>query len=276
MTLPPDIAAACPDLSGLTAVLLGQGSDCTAWAVGGRVVVKRPRHPAAALALAREAQGLAVARPRVSLPVPDLVWHPDPGFSRHVLLPGSQLLGEDYVRLPETAREALARFHADCHAIPPDLMRQAGAGPVQPWPVPETARPALDLLPAALRPLDRSILRDWAALPADPLGEVWGHFDAHGWNMAFDPETQRLNGIFDFGDSGIGPRHRDLTYSALISPDLTRRLGRAYAALTGFKVDLDRLRILSGAHRLWELAQAAPPDRAFQIDAFQRWTLGQT
>ena len=46
-----------------------------------------------------------------------------------------------------------------------------------------------------------------AAMPPDPLGTVYGFFDGHGWNMAFDHARGRLNGIFDFGDSGFGPLH---------------------------------------------------------------------
>lgn len=281
MSLPPDIAAACPDLAGLAAVVLGQGYDSAAFLVGGRVVVKCPRHPAAVQALRREAEVLAAARPHLTLPVPNLTFHPGPpAFTRHDLLPGGQILAADYARLGEAARETLARdlaqFHADCHAIPLAEMQAVGAGPVQPWPLAAERAPVLDLVPPALRPQAKALLQDWAALPDDPLGEVWGHFDAHGWNMAFDPGRQRLNGIYDFGDSGIGPAHRDLIYSALISPDLTLRIGRHYAARTGRSVDLRRLRILSGAHRLWELAGAAPADRAFQVQALEHWAAAQT
>lgn len=60
-------------------------------------------------------------------------------------------------------------------------------------------------LPPDLRPLAQQVLTGWAALPADPLGQVWGHFDAHGWNMAFGPEAKRLTGIHDFGAAVLAP-----------------------------------------------------------------------
>jgi Phosphotransferase enzyme family len=241
--LPPPLP---PDLAGVEITPLGAGFDCAAWLVGGRVVVKSPLHDDAARALSREARVLAVARPGLRLAIPDLTLDPGPPpLSRHSLVPGVQPLAPIYDALGDAARDrfaqTLARFHADCHALPPEA------------------------LAASAR-----LIEDWAALPYDPLGNVWGHFDAHGWNMAFDPTTEILNGIYDFGDSGFGPLHRDLVYSALISPDLTCRLARHYRAETGRPVSLNRLRILSGAHRLWELADPQA-DRPFQTAAFLRW-----
>ncbi|NBZ88370.1 phosphotransferase family protein [Stagnihabitans tardus] len=269
---PEALARLCPDLAGQAITPLGAGSDCSAFAVG-LEVIKLPRD---AQALAREARVLAVVRPFVRLPLPDLRFHAGPPpFSRHRLLPGVQLLAPIYDALGTPDRETLARdlarFHADCHAVPHGLLRQAGAGPVAPWPAPRPEM--LKPVPKDLRPQAEALLTLWQALPPDPLGEVWGHFDAHGWNMAFDPKARRLGGIYDFGDSGFGPLHRDLAYSALISPDLTRRLGRAYADLTGRAIDLDRLDILAGAHRLWELAASPDP---FQVQAFTRWAATKT
>lgn len=273
MRLEPGLLARlCPDLAGAAITPLGAGSDCTAFLVGWEVI-KLPRQPPA---LSREARVLAVAQPLVRLPLPDLRFHDGPPpFSRHQLIPGIQLLASVYDALDEATRETLAqdlaRFHADCHAIPRAPLHAAGAGPVGIWPAPSPQM--LTRVTATVHPLAERLLSDWAALPPDPLGEVWGHFDAHGWNMAFDPVTRRLAGIYDFGDSGFGPLHRDLIYSALISPDLTQRLGRAYADLTGRAIDLNRLHILAGAHRLWELAES--PD-AFQVAAFTGWAETRT
>ena len=81
---------------------------------------------------------------------------------------------------------------------------------------------------------------DYTALPPDPLGEVFGQFDGHGWNMAFDHAAGWLNGIYDFGDAGIGVRHRDFIYCGLTSLDLMARVVLAYGAATGLAVDLNR------------------------------------
>ncbi len=277
--LPAAIAAAFPDLAGATIEPLGEGHDCRTWMVAGDVVVKEPLHPAASAALALEARVLAVLAGKITLTIPNPRFCTGPpALSRHDLLPGQQLLWDDFAALTAAERDLLAqdlaRFHAECHSVLTVELRAAGADPAKPWPAPDTARAALDALPSSHRALAREVLAGWAALPEDPLGEVWGHFDAHGWNMAFDPVQRRLSGIYDFGDSGFGPLHRDLIYSALISFDLTLRLGRAYRALTGLPIDLDRLRLLSGAHRLWELAEADDANRDWQVQAFLRWSAG--
>jgi hypothetical protein len=86
---------------------------------------------------------------------------------------------------------------------------------------------------------------------------VYGFFDGHGWNMAFDFDTLRLNGIYDFADSGLGSRHQEFIYTNLISPDLTERVVRAYETCTGLALDRRRIAILTGAHRLSEVAEVA-------------------
>ena len=112
-----------------------------------------------------------------------------------------------------------------------------------------------------------------AALPPDPLGVTYGYFDGHGWNMAFDAGTERLNGVYDFADSGIGPLHQEFIYSSFIATDLTERIVSRYEQRSGRRLDRDRIALLTGAHRLWELAveagQAAPV--ADMLAAVERW-----
>lgn len=79
--------------------------------------------------------------------------------------------------------------------------------------------------------------------------------------MAFDHVRQRLNGVHDFGDSGIGPLHQEFIYSSLVSPNLTERIIGSYEQITGRAIDLERVAVLTGTHRLWELAgEAHLPD----------------
>jgi Ser/Thr protein kinase RdoA (MazF antagonist) len=264
------ILQAWPDLAGHPPRQLGQGFDSLALVYDDQVV----RVAMGPNALQREAALLAFVAPHVTLALPQPRFHPGPpAMARHTMIPGTALDGAAYATLTGAERDRLAAdlalFHAETHALDPARLRALGAGPVQPWPLPAPA--LLDNLPPDLLQPATRLLTDWAALPPDPLGDVWGHFDAHGWNMGFDARTGRLNGIFDFGDSGFGPLHRDLIYAALISPDLMRRLGRAYAALTRRAIDPQRLHILSGAHRLWELAAASDANRDWLIAAFRTW-----
>ena len=227
--------------------------------VDDRLIFKFPRSEEAAQALRREARLLAALRPHLRMPIPELTLFEEPVlFSQHAKLPGEHLLAADYAQLPERARAALAedmaRFYADLHALDPGLMRQAGALPIGPWLPPDAIlREAWPVLPATLRPLAERTLADWAALPPDPLGLTYGFFDGHGWNMAFDHPRQRLNGIYDFADSGFGALHQEFIYTSFISQELTARIADAYEQMTQRPLDRARIHLLTGVFWLSEL-----------------------
>ncbi|MGL4960677.1 MAG: phosphotransferase family protein [Inquilinus sp.] len=257
------ILGAFPDLAASSFRLLAESWDSTAVEVDGRLVFKFPRHEAAAGRLRKEAALLGLVRPAVSLPVPVLVLEEGPPlFSRHAKIPGDHLLTAHYAELPEAARrwlaEDLAGFHAELRRLDPGRMTAAGAGPVEDWgTATEIGAKALPALTPELRGTAERLLAAYGRLPPDPHESIYGFFDGHGWNMAFDHSRQRLNGIYDFADSGIGPLHQEFVYSGFVSPDLTARLVTAYEGLTGLTLDRRRIAILTGAHRLWELAELA-------------------
>jgi aminoglycoside phosphotransferase (APT) family kinase protein len=197
-------------------------------------------------------------------------------FSVHRKLPGAHLLPAHYPALPEEARDRLsrdlARFHAELHAIPSATMAAAGVVPIQGWEEPASVlATALPLLPPPLHAAARDVARGWQALPPDR--QVYGFFDGHGWNMAFDHAAGRLNGIYDFADSGLGPLHREFVPAGFVHPDLSRRLVAAYSALTGTPVDPDRVRIVAGMVRLWEVASVAgdPAGIPGMVANFSTW-----
>jgi hypothetical protein len=153
-------------------------------------------------------------------------------------------------------------------------MRALGAGPILPWQSPETVRDkALPLLSSELASYAENLIWDFQALPPDPYGNTYGFFDGHGWNMAFDHAAGRLNGLYDFADSGFGPLHQEFIYSNFISPDLTARIVSAYETLTGRRLDRRRIAILTGFHRLSELAELAddPAYIGAKIDSVTAW-----
>lgn len=257
------IVEAFPELKPSSFSLLGAGWDSIAVDVDDRLVFKFPRHEAAETALAREAGLLAVIRPAVTMPVPDLAFYPGPPpFSRHVKLRGGHLLTQDYEALPDGARQRLAAdmalFYSEIHGLDTRAMEVAGALPVKPWLPPEDIlRRARPVLPPGLRRYAERTVADWQRLPPDPYGTVYGFFDGHGWNMAFDHASGRLAGLYDFADSGFGPLHQEFIYSNLISRDLTARIVDAYEAVTGRILDRGRIDLLTGVLRLSELAEYA-------------------
>ena len=257
-----------PDLGGAKFTLLQAGWDSVAVDADDQLIFKFPRHADGEAGLRLEARILQLVRRHVSLRVPALdLFETQRVFSRHEKIPGEHLVTEQYERLGALARyelaERLALFYVQLHNIPVEAARAAGAEPVDVWPeAGEILRLAWPVLPAELRVFAEQTMHRWAALTPDPFGNRYGFFDGHGWNMAFDHQRQRLNGIYDFGDSGIGPLHREFIYSSLVSPDLTARIVDAYERHGRRPIERERVHVLTGVHRLWELAgEAHLPDK---------------
>lgn len=277
------IVALHPDLADAAFRLLPGGWHSHAVAVDERRVFKFPQGEEAEQALRREASILATIRPHLAMPVPDLHLHEGaPLFSEHAIIPGDHLETAHYETLLEPARralgETLARFYTQLHALPRPLMEAAGARPVERWlDADGIAARALPLLPEDLHGFASEILSGWRTLAPDPHGETYGFFDGHGWNMAFDHAAGRLNGIYDFADSGFGPLHQDFIYTNFISPDLTARVADSYEQLTGRALDRARIHLLTGVHRLWELAALAEASEhhATMIASIAAWAARQ-
>lgn len=276
------ILGSWPELEESSFTLVTGGWDCLAVDVDDRLIFKFPRHEQARHALVAEAGVLALIRPAVTMPVPELTLHPGPPlFSRHGKLRGEHLLTRHYEVLPLEPRQRLAAdlalFYAQLHNLDAGEVKAAGAGPIMPWHQPDDIlRRIWPVLPAELRRHAEQTISAWQQLPADPHGVTYGFFDGHGWNMAFDHTAQRLNGIYDFGDSGFGPLHQEFIYSNWIAPDLTERIITRYEALTGRSLDRQRIDLLTGVHRLSELAELADHvDHAgFALSAVAAWAAG--
>ncbi|MDC7743724.1 phosphotransferase family protein [Rhizobium binxianense] len=257
------ITSVFPELTASVFKLAAKSWDSLAVDVDDTLIFKFPRHPGAERALVKEAALLDIIRPSLSIAVPDMHIHDGPPiFSSHAKLEGEHLIADDYDALGEGDRqhlaEDLARFYAELHVLDADRLRSAGAGPIEAWQSPDAVRTkALPLLPPEIGSFAQAVISDFEALPPDPHGKTYGFFDGHGWNMAFDHAHRRLNGIYDFADSGFGPLHQEFIYSNFISPDLTARIVSAYEMLTGRKLDRRRIAILTGFHRLSELAELA-------------------
>lgn len=275
----PAILAVRPDLAGATFTLATAGWDSIAVDVDDHLIFKFPRHDVAERALIKEASLLAEIRPNVSMPVPDLrLVQGPPLFSVHEKLPGEHLLAAHYDLLPEDARrqlgDLLGQFYAQLHRLDDDRMIAAGAGEVGAWQPLLTIRElALPTLAPDLRRLAAATISAYEQLPPDPYGVTYGYFDGHGWNMAFDHANGRLNGLYDFADSGIGPLHREFIYSSFVAADLTERIITAYEREADRPLDRRRISILTGLHRLSELAELIddPENSALLLANLEAW-----
>ncbi len=260
------ILAVRPDLAGVPLRTFGDGWDCLAVGAG-ETIFKFPRHAAAEARLRREPQAIALLAGRTALRLPTMTIHEvaDDGgpvvFSAHDRVPGEILEPHSWAELSERERDRLAddvaAFFAACHAVPIDAAVAAGAAALRPRPsAREVAAAIVGRLPPNLAAVADFILVAHASLP--PERAVFGQFDTHGWNMAYDRAARRLVGLFDFADAGVGPRHRDLSYPSFLSPDFAGRVARRVAA-GGEAVDVTRLAIEHGFIRLADLAASDEP-----------------
>jgi aminoglycoside phosphotransferase (APT) family kinase protein len=256
-----------PDLAASTFTPQTRGWDSVAIDVDDALIFKFPRHEAGRTGLVREAALLAIIHPRVSLPTPNMTLHSGgdlgpPLFSRHAKLRGGYLEPSLYAALGEAARDQLAQdlalFYAQLHGLPAGQLAAAGAGCIKPWlESDDILAKTWSVLPEGLRGYAERTLAAWRALPPDPHAQTYGFFDGHGWNMAFDPQAQRLNGVYDFGDSGFGPLQQEFIYANMIAPDLAARIIGRYETLTGLGLDRGRIALLFEVLRLSELAEHA-------------------
>jgi hypothetical protein len=270
------------ELRGAPMSLLTEGWDSVGVDVDDRLIFKFPRDEDAERALVREHAILSIVRPAIGLLVPELHLHDGPPlFSRHKKIPGEHLLTADYERLGGAPRsrlgQQLGRFYAELHALDQQLF--AGLPPVQfdPEPTPDEILSGLEqVLPAELRGFAERSIAEWRTLPPDPHGTVFGFFDGHGWNMAFDRTTGVLNGIYDFADARFGPLQKDFIYSNFVSRDLTARIIDAYETITGRPIDRHRVELLTSVQFISEVAgwETYPEKLPKMIETLRAWAAG--
>lgn len=261
------VVSTFPEFVGGQFHLLSQGFDSIALECDGWIF-KFARTPDAEQRLRREAVVLHFLKPRITMQVPVMTFIEGPvPFTRHLKVPGDMLTRAEYDALDDGRRNALAtrmaQLYAELHALPLNRMQQVGAVGVDPWMAPgDIMTGAGDRLPRGYKGFLERTVRHYTRLSISGDELVFGYFDGHGWNMAFDRTTGLLNGVYDFADSGFGARHRDLSYSNWISADLTLRIIERYEEIGRVAVDRDRVMLYTSALRLAELA-------AGQIDEAQ-------
>lgn len=102
---------------------------------------------------------------------------------------------------------------------------------------------------------------------------VFGYFDAHGKNMAFDPSKGLLLGVYDFQDSGFGAVEREFSPLATISPDLLQRAARLYQKRIDLTVDFSRILLQAVLNDYLDLSETDETgyDPAYFIKNIHRW-----
>lgn len=157
--------------------------------------------------------------------------------------------------------EDLARVLAELHgALDPDELRSL-APPMREdaYPLAESRlREVVPSLPAEIRTLADAALDRYAALPPDD--HVLVHNDVATHNLAFDPTTHRVVGVFDFEEAARADRHRDFKYLPSYGPRITERVLARYCERTGVVISVERMRLLHVATALsfWAWRECDP------------------
>jgi aminoglycoside 2''-phosphotransferase len=239
--------------------------------VNEELVFRFARDDAGRRALEREARLLAFVRPRVSLPIPEVLQqHKDCIVYRFI--PGVPLDRQRLLAQDASTRKALlqqlGRFLHELHGLPGDAV----IGPVK------AASGMAEDYEKLYQGIERELLpcmmiwaRDWARELFRPAldgsldlsyAPAVIHGDVTPYHLCFDLTTDRLNGVIDFGNAGLGDPALDLgSIIMAFGEGSLRQMGSVYPALSDL---VDRARFHAAALELrWALAAVRSRDPAW-------------
>jgi aminoglycoside phosphotransferase len=207
--------------------------------------------PSAAARLAREAKLLRLLGSRVSFGLPSIQYD-GPGLQVRSLVPGAQVGGEgrepDFAARPQAMRlasdlgSALAQLHG---ALTRTEAEEFGPANIDTLPTADALRARLEGKlpdPTTANTFDR-LLDLYRAYEPGEDDLVFAHGDLWGGNMAIDPDTGALKGLFDLDDAGLADRHVDFMYFHSFGDAFARRALASYAAKGGGSASWEQVAI---------------------------------
>jgi aminoglycoside phosphotransferase (APT) family kinase protein len=219
---------------------------------GGRIAWF-PETPQGAASIAAERRILRLVETHCSFRAPRILHQDSEGWDLRSIVPG--VPAPSYLQQvrtdPAAAQrmgEALGRILADQHAIP-SIELSGWLGRIPPWPAPEDIAniPRVASNSVLLARIDRALDRR-DAMQRELADPVLNHCDLGPWNLAVDPATGDLNGVFDYGDAFLGDRCHDFKYMQFYRPREQVMLEAAIAAYeseTGLRLDRQRIRFFN-------------------------------
>jgi Ser/Thr protein kinase RdoA (MazF antagonist) len=217
-------------------------------------------------ALARERRVLRLLAPRVTFAVPRVLLEaPDGGFDVRSVVPGACDPHGVYARVAGDA-DAAARLGASIGAVLAELHTAVDAAAAADWlpDAPDWPAPRAwiaERLPrvvddAALVARAAAVMARWEALRTPDEDRVLVHTDIGFHNLALDPETLAVRGVFDWEDACRADRHLDFRHLVLPSdaqPLLDAAIA-AYEAAAGRTPSRERIRLHNAAVAVSHLA----------------------
>jgi aminoglycoside phosphotransferase (APT) family kinase protein len=232
----------------------------------------------AASQLARERGVLDLLRERVTFATPSIIYcSGDNRLQVRRMVSGIQIAGEpEPAIVPRLARD-LGRAFAELHgAIDADACRALGIGRGRalPSPVRLEARFAGKPMESHVADALAILLDRYRQLDVPPQDVVFTHGDPWGGNLAVDPDTGALNGLFDFDEMGFDDRNIDLRYLSSFGTGFEARALKSYEQASGKTPSARRIglyHMISAFDALADALEAGEPD---MIAIRRRWVDG--
>jgi len=98
-------------------------------------------------------------------------------------------------------------------------------------------------------------LLEFSDMLTNPFKEVLLHKDVHSNNIAFDKQTEKLNGVFDFGDVIVGDIHIDFSNFFKFGSNFMRKITEKYQEFAGFELNKRRIVIYAYLDSLYDLSK---------------------
>lgn len=171
-------------------------------------------------------------------------------FSIHRKILGGNLLEEDFLKLSNLEKDKLAYdlslFFSEMHSIPIKNLKHLE---LSYWDRYERVFPNKEIIVNTIRKTNelglivKNFILEFVEVYFDNEGNkknVFGHFDVMSKNLAFDLKKNKLNGIFDFGDCGIGGYLYDFSQIDF-GLDLWKRMKRDYERFSQNEFDIKQI-----------------------------------
>jgi aminoglycoside phosphotransferase (APT) family kinase protein len=213
--------------------------------------------------LGKERRVLKLLRTHCSFSAPRVLYEDVGGWDVRELVPGVVDPAGLYARIQRdpvlayALGEELGRMLAEQHTCIPPTALEGWLPTVPNWPRPEDL-PCLPKVIDDARLLHRMgmAIDRYVRLPSGVADPTLVHGDLGLHNIAIDPPSERVAGIFDYEGAMYGDRHQDFKYMVFHiaeEPMLDGALA-VYESTTRIKIDRDRVQLLNAVAAIGFLA----------------------
>ena len=225
-----------------------KGWDSVVINIDNHIIAKIPRDQQSAVDIIKEHTILTIIHPHIkslSIPQSTLVTTPTT-FTYHPTIRGGKLGSKIYNQLPKEIQHSIATdfatFITELHNIP--TSKFSGVESMEPYLIAisdELLLPYVNDFSSSEIALIKSIYSKYLQFKKEGSLRVFGHFDIHSANVAFDIELGKLIGVFDFGDARIDDVHLEFAPISWISFELVMNVVMLYNKMNKGSINWERV-----------------------------------